>query len=60
MEEKNTGWLVWLLLYAHRHQSILGAAGQIILTPANQLMVIAKEVHWIRTCLNLDSRVLSY
>jgi hypothetical protein len=30
--------LVWLLLYAHRHRSILGAAGHIILTPANQLM----------------------
>jgi hypothetical protein len=24
----------WLLLYAHRHQSILGAAGHIIMTPA--------------------------
>jgi hypothetical protein len=33
-------WLLWLLLYAHRHQSILGTAGHIILTPANQLMVI--------------------
>jgi hypothetical protein len=32
------GWLVWLLLYAHRHRSILEAAGHIILTPANQLM----------------------
>jgi hypothetical protein len=30
--------LVWLLLYPHRHRSILGAAGHIILTPANQLM----------------------
>jgi hypothetical protein len=30
--------LVLLLLYAHRHPSILGAAGHIILTPANQLM----------------------
>jgi hypothetical protein len=30
-------FLVWLLLYAHRHRSILGAAGH-ILTPANQLM----------------------
>jgi hypothetical protein len=27
----------WLLLYAHRHRSILGAADHIILTPANQL-----------------------
>jgi hypothetical protein len=25
--------LVWLLLYAHRHRSILGAAGHIMLTP---------------------------
>jgi hypothetical protein len=32
------GGLVWLMLYAHRHRSILGAAGHIILTPANQLM----------------------
>jgi hypothetical protein len=30
--------MVWLLLYAHRHRNILGAAGHIILTPANQLM----------------------
>jgi hypothetical protein len=30
--------LVWLLLYTHRHRSILGAAGHIILTPANQMM----------------------
>jgi hypothetical protein len=29
---------VLLLLYAHRHRSVLGAAGHIILTPANQLM----------------------
>jgi hypothetical protein len=33
-----TDGLVWLLLYAHRHQSILGAAGHIRPTPANQLM----------------------
>jgi hypothetical protein len=31
-------FLVWLLLYAHGHRSVLGAAGHIILTPANQLM----------------------
>jgi hypothetical protein len=31
-------FLVWFLLYAHRHRSILGAAGHIILTPANHLM----------------------
>jgi hypothetical protein len=30
--------LVLLLLYAHRHRSVFGAAGHIILTPANQLM----------------------
>jgi hypothetical protein len=36
--DTNTGWLVWLLLYAHRHWSILGATGHIILTPANQLI----------------------
>jgi hypothetical protein len=32
-----TDGLVWLLLYAHRHRSISGAAGHIMLTPANQL-----------------------
>jgi hypothetical protein len=31
-------FLVWILLHAHRLRSILGAAGHIILTPANQLM----------------------
>jgi hypothetical protein len=36
--------LVWLLLYAHRHWSILGAAGHIILTPANQLMVMGLKI----------------
>jgi hypothetical protein len=36
--------LVWLLLYAHRHQSILGMAGQIVLTPANQLMVMGLKI----------------
>jgi hypothetical protein len=30
--------IVWLLLYAHRHRSILGAAGHITLTPAYLLM----------------------
>jgi hypothetical protein len=34
---------VLLLLYAHRHRSILGAAGHIILTPANQLMEKCSE-----------------
>jgi hypothetical protein len=33
-----TLWMVWLLVYAHRRRSILGATGHIILTPANQLM----------------------
>jgi hypothetical protein len=33
------------LLYAHTHQSILlGAAGHIILTPANQLMVMGLKI----------------
>jgi hypothetical protein len=32
-------FLVWLLLHAHRHRSILGVTGHIILTPAtNQLI----------------------
>jgi hypothetical protein len=34
----------WLLLYAHRHRSILAAAGHIILTPANQLMVMGLTI----------------
>jgi hypothetical protein len=41
---KRRVFLVWLLLYAHRHRSILGAAGHIILTPANQLMVMRLTV----------------
>jgi hypothetical protein len=36
--EEDEDGLVWFLLYAHRHRSILGAAGHIILTPANQSM----------------------
>jgi hypothetical protein len=39
---------VWLLLYAHRHRSIVGAAGHIILTPANQLMVMGFKI-WSRS-----------
>jgi hypothetical protein len=39
-------WLVWSLLYAHRHRSRLGAAGYIILTPANQLMVLGLKI-WL-------------
>jgi hypothetical protein len=33
-----------LLLYAHRHRGILGAAGHIILTPANQLIVMGLKI----------------
>jgi hypothetical protein len=33
-----------LLLHAHTHRSILGAAGHIILTPANQLMVMGLKI----------------
>jgi hypothetical protein len=33
-----------LLLYAHRRQNILGAAGLIIMTPANQLMVMGLQI----------------
>jgi hypothetical protein len=33
-----------LLLYAHRHRSTLEAAGHIILTPANQLMVMELKI----------------
>jgi hypothetical protein len=32
------------LLYAHSHRSILGVAGHIILTPANQLMVMGLKI----------------
>jgi hypothetical protein len=34
----------WLLLYAHRHRGVLGAAGHIMLTPANQLMVMGLKI----------------
>jgi hypothetical protein len=34
----------WLMLYALRHRSILGAAGHIILTPANQLIVMGPKI----------------
>jgi hypothetical protein len=34
----------WLLLYTHRYMSILGAASHIILTPANQLMVMGLKI----------------
>jgi hypothetical protein len=42
--------LVWFLLYAHKHRSILGSAGHITLTPANQLLVMDKVV-WLLTNL---------
>jgi hypothetical protein len=35
----------WLMLYAHRHRIILGAAGHILLTPVNQLMVMAGSTY---------------
>jgi hypothetical protein len=41
---KMVWFLGWLLLYANRHRSILGAAGYIILAPANQLMVMGLEI----------------
>jgi hypothetical protein len=43
-KEGKVNWLVWLLFYAHRHRSILGVAGHIILTPANQLMVMGLKI----------------
>jgi hypothetical protein len=61
----------WLLLYAHRHQSILGAAGHIILTPANHLMVMGLNIighcpirvsnqgpfdHWPNALINCANR----
>jgi hypothetical protein len=43
--ESPTVWFCfWLLLYADRHRSILGAAGHIILTPANQLMLMGLKI----------------
>jgi hypothetical protein len=33
-----------MVLYAHAHRSILGAAGHIILIPANQLMVMGLKI----------------
>jgi hypothetical protein len=36
--------LVWFLLYAHSHRGIVGAAGHITLTPANQLMVVGLKI----------------
>jgi hypothetical protein len=46
LSHNHEGRLVWLLLYAHKHRSIhvLGAAGHIILTPANQLMVMGLKL----------------
>jgi hypothetical protein len=44
-DEIQTTWMVvLLLLYAHRYRSILEAAGHIILTPANQLMVMELKI----------------
>jgi hypothetical protein len=41
---QNVSLRAWLLLYAHRHRSILGVAGHIILTPANLLMVMGLKI----------------
>jgi hypothetical protein len=38
--ETDDGREIRLLLYAHRHRSILDLAGHITLTPANHLMVM--------------------
>jgi hypothetical protein len=40
----NDWFWFWLLLNALRHRSILGAAGHIILTPANQWMVMELKI----------------
>jgi hypothetical protein len=55
---KQVGWLVWLLLYAHRHWSILGAAGHIILTPANQLMLMVLKI-WLLSPIRVRTSNLS-
>jgi hypothetical protein len=39
----HSSWF-WLLLYAYRHRSILEAAGHIILTLANQLMIMGLKI----------------
>jgi hypothetical protein len=46
-------WLVLLLLYAHRHRSILGAAGHIILTP-----VYKRTSWWRSTTLNHQNNLV--
>jgi hypothetical protein len=42
------------LLYDHRHQRLLGAAGHIILTPANQLMVMGLKI-WSLSNLGFET-----
>jgi hypothetical protein len=42
------------LSYAHRHRSILGAAGHVILISANHLLVMGRELFDIRTCSDLS------
>jgi hypothetical protein len=49
--------MVWLLLYTHKHRSIVGAADLIILTPANQLMVMGLKI-W--SLSNPDSNQLPF
>jgi hypothetical protein len=58
------GWggrngLVWLLLYAHRHRSILGADGHMILTPGNQLMVMRLKI-WSLSHPGLNQRTFDH
>jgi hypothetical protein len=47
---------VWLLLYAHRHLSILGVAGHITLAQANQLMVMGLKI-WSPSKLKVERYV---
>jgi hypothetical protein len=58
----------WLLLCAHRHRSILGEAGHIILNPANQVTVMGHKIwslsnpgfgpfnHWPNALTNCANR----
>jgi hypothetical protein len=51
--------MVWSLLYAHRHRSTLGAASHIILTPANQLMVMGLKIWSLTVQCGYRTRDLS-
>jgi hypothetical protein len=50
---------VWWLLYAHRHWSILGAAGHIILIPVNQLIVMGLKIIMVTVQYRVRTRNLS-